>query len=102
MVKSQIIAKLAEETEGLLLRDAYACVEVILKTIGDAMSEGNAVQLRTFGSFTVNFHPSYMARNPKTGKPVPTVDSYSPHFKPGKQLRERVNQHYGEPLKDDE
>ena len=66
--------------------------------MSDALSSGRRIEIRGFGSFSLHFRPPRMGRNPKTGEPVSLDGKYVPHFKPGKELRERVNKSMPEEL----
>lgn len=66
-------------------------VKSILEQMTTALESGDRIELRGFGSFALHHRPARVGRNPKTGEPVPLNEKYVPHFKPGKELRERVN-----------
>ena len=99
MVKSQLIAKIASKVPHLPLRAIELCVHSALDIMGDALSNGERIEIRGFGSLKLNYRPPRNAHNPKTGDKVATIAKYTPHFKPGKEMRERVNINYGKPLK---
>ena len=70
----------------------------ILEIMSDALAQGERIEIRGFGSFSLHFRPPRQGRNPKTGEAVALAGKYVPHFKPGKDLRERVNSGAGEPI----
>jgi integration host factor subunit beta len=72
-------------------RDLEFAVKTMLERMSDALAEGERIEIRGFGSFCLHFREPRIGRNPKTGKPVAVTGRYVPHFKPGKELRERVN-----------
>ena len=94
MIKSELIAILAEENPHLYQRDVERVVSTVFDTIADALSEGNRVELRGFGAFSVKERESRMGRNPRTGEAVPVPAKHVPFFKTGKELRERLNEDY--------
>jgi integration host factor subunit beta len=91
MIKSELIARLAEENPNLFQRDVERVVNAIFDEIGDALAEGNRVELRGFGAFSVRHRKAREGRNPRTGATVSVKDKYVPFFKTGKELRERVD-----------
>ena len=91
MTKSELVEKLAARFPQLLLRDADIAVKTILDAMSDALADGHRIEIRGFGSFSLHFRPPRVGRNPKTGDSVSLPGKYVPHFKPGKELRERVN-----------
>lgn len=98
MVKSELINIIAEKQPGLSLKDVELSVNQILDHMSDTLSQGGRIEIRGFGSFSLHYRPPRNAHNPKTGEKVATEAKYTPHFKPGKELRERVNQSYGQPM----
>ncbi len=91
MTKSELIERLAAEQTHLSQADVELAVRAILEQLSRALAEGERIEIRGFGSFSLHFRPPRMGRNPKTGDPVALPGKYVPHFKPGKALRERVN-----------
>ena len=91
MTKSDLIHRLALRFPQLLAKDAQFAVNVILDAITDTVSRGDRVEIRGFGSFTVNYRAPRMGRNPKTGEKVPVLGKHVPHFKPGREMRARVD-----------
>jgi len=92
MTRSDLIARLAELHPQLLAKDAELAVKVILDSLSSTLSGGGRVEIRGFGSFGLNYRPPRLGRNPKTGDKVKVPAKYVPHFKAGKDLRERVGQ----------
>lgn len=90
MTRSELIQTLAERFPQLTRKDADIAVQEILDAIGRSLANGDRVEIRGFGSFGLNFRPPRTARNPKTGVPVEVPGKWVPHFKPGKELREKV------------
>ena len=91
MTRSDLIAKLAELHPRLLAKDAELAVKVILDALSTTLTRGGRVEIRGFGSFGLNYRPPRQGRNPKTGDKVKVPAKYVPHFKAGKELRERVS-----------
>jgi len=91
MTRSDLIERIANRYPQLQLKDTELGVKVILDSISNVLSKGERVEIRDFGSFALNHRPSRKGRNPKTGETVMVPAKYVPHFKPGKELRERVN-----------
>jgi len=90
MTRSGVAELLAERVGQLTLRDAEAAVRTILDAMSDALVRGHRIEIRGFGSFSINRRPPRMGRNPRTGEQVPVPERRVPHFKPGKALREAV------------
>ncbi|MEZ5583390.1 MAG: integration host factor subunit beta [Candidatus Competibacteraceae bacterium] len=91
MTKSELIEVLARQQSDLPYKDVEDAVKTLLEQMSEALSSGERIEIRGFGSFSLHFRPPRMGRNPKTGDSVPLDGKYVPHFKPGKELRERVN-----------
>ncbi len=91
MTKSELIARLAERFPQLVAKDADLAVKVILDAMTGALAQGNRIEIRGFGSFALNYRPPRTGRNPKSGEKVHVPGKYVPHFKAGKELRERVD-----------
>ena len=90
MTKSELIARLAERFPQLVAKDAEIAVKVILDAMTEALARGDRIEIRGFGSFSVNYRPPRVGRNPKSGESVHVPGKYVPHFKSGKELRDRV------------
>ncbi len=91
MIKSELIAVLAEENPHLHHRDVERIVNTVLEEIAAALERGDRVELRGFGSFGVKQRPGRLGRNPRTGEQVRVPPKHVPFFKAGKELRERLN-----------
>ena len=91
MTKSDLIKRLAESNPHLFLRDIERIVSTVFEEIGDALADGNRVELRGFGAFSVRPRGERTGRNPRTGDEVQVPSKLVPYFKTGKELRERLN-----------
>ncbi|MEQ3745855.1 MAG: integration host factor subunit beta [Henriciella sp.] len=91
MLRSELIVKLAEENPDLHPEDLEKVVSVILDEIADALSRGDRVELRGFGAFSVRQRKARTGRNPRTSETVQVEAKSVPFFRPGKELRARVN-----------
>jgi integration host factor subunit beta len=91
MTKSELIARLAKHYPQLIAKDAEFAVAAILEAMTMNLVRGGRIEIRGFGSFGINHRPSRTGRNPKTGEKVPVSEKYVPHFKAGRELRERVD-----------
>ncbi len=91
MIKSELIQKIADENPHLYQRDVERIVGTVFDQIIEAMAEGNRVELRGFGAFSVKKRDARTGRNPRTGEAVPVEEKYVPFFKTGKLLRDRLN-----------
>ncbi len=91
MTRSELIATIAQRFPHLTQKDAEVSVQEIIAGISSALSEGNRVEIRGFGSFCLNYRPPRTGRNPKTGEKVPVPGKNVPHFKAGKELAARVD-----------
>jgi integration host factor subunit beta len=91
MTKSELIAKLASQFPQLVASDAELAVKMILDSMSKSLSQGHRIEIRGFGSFGLNYRPPRTGRNPKSGEKVHVPAKYVPHFKAGKELRERVD-----------
>ena len=92
MTRSDLIAALASRFSHLTAKDAEIAVKEILDAIGNSLVHGNRIEIRGFGSFSVNYRPARKGRNPKSGEAVSVPAKYVPHFKAGKEMRERVEE----------
>ncbi len=91
MTKSELIEILADRLGHLSARDVEIAVKEILEMMAQTLSKGERIEIRGFGSFSLHYRAPRIGRNPKTGDSVELAGKYVPHFKPGKELRERVN-----------
>ena len=92
MTTSELIAHLAARDPQLVAKDAEYAVKVILDALTLALVKGQRIEIRGFGSFGLNHRPARTGRNPKSGDKVTVPEKYVPHFKAGKELRERVDE----------
>lgn len=92
MTKSEIIDILSRKQSHLSSRDVESSVKLLLDKMSDTLSEGGRIEIRGFGSFSLHHRAARKGRNPKTGDQVALPPKHVPHFKPGKELRERVNE----------
>ncbi|MFN3311681.1 MAG: integration host factor subunit beta [Thermomonas sp.] len=90
MTKSELIELLARRQPHLKVDDVDLAVKTLLQMMGGALAGGERIEIRGFGSFSLHYRPPRTGRNPKTGEAVALPGKYVPHFKPGKELRERV------------
>jgi len=91
MTKSELIARLAQRYPQLVAKDAEYAVKTILDAMSEALVRGHRIEIRGFGSFSINRRPPRMGRNPRSGEQVLIPEKLVPHFKPGKALREAVD-----------
>jgi integration host factor subunit beta len=92
MTRSDLVAALADKFGQLTQRDTEFAVKTILDAMSDALSRGHRIEIRGFGSFSINRRPPRVGRNPRSGEQVTIPEKLVPHFKPGKALREAVDQ----------
>lgn len=92
MTKSELIEQIAMRQSELSLKEVESAVRLILDDITDTLVRGGRVEIRGFGSFSLHYREPRTGRNPKTGDPVRLSGKHVPHFKPGKELREQVNE----------
>ena len=92
MTKSELIERLALKQTHLMHKDVELAVKLVLDQISESLAKQDRVEIRGFGSFSLHFRPARTGRNPKTGDAVQIPAKYVLHFKPGKEMRERVNQ----------
>lgn len=91
VTKSELIERIAEKQSQLAYKDVELAVKSILEHMAQMLATGERIEIRGFGSFSLHHRPARVGRNPKTGEPVSLPGKYVPHFKPGKELRERVD-----------
>jgi integration host factor subunit beta len=92
MTKSELIEVIAKEQSHLAYRDVELAIKCMIEQMSQALASGDRIEIRGFGSFSLHFRPPRLGRNPKTGEAVALAGKHVPHFKPGKELRERVNE----------
>ena len=91
MIKSELITSLSDKLSHLPEKDVEYAVKEILEQMTHTLQKGDRIEIRGFGSFSLHFRSPRTGRNPKTGDTVELDGKYVPHFKPGKELRDRVN-----------
>ncbi|MBN3564534.1 MULTISPECIES: integration host factor subunit beta [Aliamphritea] len=91
MTKSELIEQLIDQNQQLSIKDVELAVKTMLDHMTESLSEGERIEIRGFGSFCLHYRAPRVGRNPKTGDSVALSAKYVPHFKPGKDLREQVN-----------
>lgn len=91
MTKSELIEKIAAQQDQLPAKDVELAVKLMLDHISQVLASGGRIEIRGFGSFSLHYRAPRIGRNPKTGKAVELPGKYVPHFKPGKEMRDRVN-----------
>ncbi len=91
MTKSELIETLAEQHAHVPVKDVENAVKEILEQMAGSLSSSDRIEIRGFGSFSLHFRAPRTGRNPKTGDTVELEGKHVPHFKPGKELRDRVN-----------
>ena len=98
MTKSELIEVLSRRQAHLKADDVDLAVKVMLEMMSNALTRGERIEIRGFGSFSLHYRPPRVGRNPKTGDSVVLAGKHVPHFKPGKELRDRVNQGASQPV----
>jgi integration host factor subunit beta len=91
MTKSELIERIASRQLQLSTKDVELAVKSLIEQMSESLSSGNRIEIRGFGSFSLHFREPRRGRNPKTGETVQLDGKHVPHFKPGKELRDRVN-----------
>jgi integration host factor subunit beta len=91
MTRAELIDRLAQQQPDLSANDIELAVEALLDQISSALAHGERIEVRGFGAFSVRHREPRVARDPRTGAPVPLDTRHVPYFRPGKELRERVN-----------
>jgi len=91
MTRTELIAQLTAHYPQFTAKDIELAVKAILEALGTALAKGERIEIRGFGSFGLNYRPPRKGRNPRTGEAVSVPAKNVPHFKPGKELRERVD-----------
>ena len=92
MTKSELIEILAQKQTQLAYKDVELAIKNMLEHMATTLANGERIEIRGFGSFSLHYRPPRVGRNPKTGDSVDLTAKYVPHFKPGKEMRERVNE----------
>ena len=91
LTKSDLIESLTRSQGHLAYKDVELAVKSLIEMMSSALSMGERIEIRGFGSFSLHFRPPRIGRNPKSGEKVELPGKYVPHFKPGKELRDRAN-----------
>ncbi len=91
MTKSELIERLIEQHPQLSVKDVELAVKTMLDHMTESLANGNRIEIRGFGSFSLHYRAPRIGRNPKTGESVSLDAKYVPHFKPGKEMRDQVN-----------
>jgi integration host factor subunit beta len=91
MTRSELIDLIASQQHQLSVKDVELAVKLIIGHMAESLAQGERIEIRGFGSFSLHYREPRQGRNPKTGESVSLAAKYVPHFKPGKELRERVN-----------
>ncbi len=91
VTKSELIEAIANRYEMLSSRDVELAIKTMIDAMAQVLSTGDRIEIRGFGSFSLHYRAPRIGRNPKTGDTVKLTGKYVPHFKPGKELRDRVN-----------
>jgi integration host factor subunit beta len=92
ITKSELIDRIATYQEQLSPKDVEVAVKLLLEFMSQSLSKGERIEIRGFGSFALHYREARVGRNPKTGEAVALEGKYVPHFKPGKEMRDRVNE----------
>ena len=92
MTKSELIEALSKRQPQFTSKDIESAVKTILESMAQSLASGERIEIRGFGSFSLHYRPPRVGRNPKSGEAVSLAAKYVPYFKPGKQMRERVDQ----------
>jgi integration host factor subunit beta len=92
MTKSELIERIAARQTQLSAKDVELAVKTLIEQMSETLAAGHRIEIRGFGSFSLHYRAPRIGRNPKTGESVGLAGKYVPHFKPGKELRDRVNQ----------
>ncbi len=100
MTKSELIEAIARRQSHLNAKDIELAVKYLIEVMSNSLASGERIEIRGFGSFSLHFRPPRIGRNPKTGEAVALSGKHVPHFKPGKDLRDRVNSGRDNPIKD--
>jgi integration host factor subunit beta len=91
VTKSELIECIADRYEMLSSRDVELAIKTMIDSMAQVLATGGRIEIRGFGSFSLHYRAPRIGRNPKTGDTVKLTGKHVPHFKPGKELRDRVN-----------
>jgi integration host factor subunit beta len=92
MTKSELIERLADKMRQVPSKDVESSIKEMLEQMAQTLQKGERIEIRGFGSFSLHYRAPRVGRNTKTGETVKLDGKYVPHFRPGKELRERVNE----------
>ncbi len=92
MTKSELIERISSRQDQLSAKDVELAIKMIIEHMSQSLALGERIEIRGFGSFSLHYRAPRKGRNPKTGTSVDLSGKYVPHFKPGKEMRERVNE----------
>ena len=92
VTKSELIEAIAARQEQLSAKDVELAIKAMIDSMAQVLASGGRIEIRGFGSFSLHYRAPRIGRNPKTGDTVKLTGKYVPHFKPGKELRDRVNE----------
>ncbi len=92
MTKSELVEIIASRQTQLSVKDVELAVKTIIDLMAEALAQGQRIEIRGFGSFSLHYRSPRVGRNPKTGDSVELESKHVPHFKPGKELRDLVNE----------
>ena len=95
VTKSELIESIADRYEMLSSRDVELAIKTKIDSMAQVLATGGRIEIRGFGSFSLHYRAPRIGRNPKTGDTVKLMGKHVPHFKPGKELRDRVNSSLG-------
>ena len=98
MTKSELIELIAARQSQLSSKDVELAIKTMIEHMAQALAHGYRIEIRGFGSFSLHYRAPRIGRNPKTGESVGLSGKYVPHFKPGKELRDRVNRSMNESM----
>jgi len=100
LIKSQLITEITQQLSHLPEKDIALAVNTLIEQMSEILRQGGRIEIRGFGSFCLHYRPPRRAHNPKTGEKLVTEPKYAVHFKPGKELRERINANRDTPIQD--
>jgi integration host factor subunit beta len=91
VIKSELVQRIASRNPHLYQRDVEEIIDAIFCRIADSLAQGGRVELRGFGAFSARQRQARTGRNPRTGESVPVIEKFAPFFKPGREMRGRLN-----------
>ena len=94
MTRSELIERITLRQSQLSSKDVELAVKTMLEQMSQTLAQGNRIEIRGFGTFSLHYRAARIGRNPKTGESISLIVKYAPHFRPGKELREQVNASY--------